>query len=206
MTHPDDVPGAHVSQRWAQWRQDVSLAEYHARWEQMEASGTNSHGEADFISGYSPEVVLDAGCGMGRVAIELSRRGFAVDGVDLDDDLLAYARDAAPNLTWIHGSLSEVVLPRSYDLIAMPGNVMIFCSVADRAPIVSNLAGHLSHGGLLVAGFSLDDPAKVAEALTLDEYDACCTAAGLELHERFATWDRQPYTGGNYAVSVHRLP
>ena len=84
MTHPDDVPGAHVSQRWAQWRQDVSLAEYHARWEQMEASGTNSHGEADFISGYSPEVVLDAGCGAGRNLVYLLRRGFDVWGTDAD--------------------------------------------------------------------------------------------------------------------------
>jgi len=28
------------------------------------------------------------------------------------------------------------------------------------------------------------------------------TASGLTLLERFASWDRDPYTGGEYAVSV----
>ena len=29
-------------------------------------------------------------------------------------------------------------------------------------------------------------------------------AAGLALAERWSTWDREPYEGGGYAVSVHR--
>ena len=141
---------------------------------------------------------------MGRVAIELARRGFDVDGTDLDDDLLDFARRDAPYLTWVSGSLADVALPRSYDLIAMPGNVMIFCRVADRGPIVQHLAAHLNPGGLLVAGFSLDDPSVRFDALTLAEYDQCASAAGLTLADRFSTWDRAPYDGGNYAVSVHR--
>ena len=148
--------------------------------------------------------VLDFGCGMGRVAIELARRGFDVDGTDLDEDLLEFARRDAPHLAWVSGSLVDVALPRSYDLIAMPGNVMIFCRVADREPIVRNLAAHLNPGGLLVAGFSLDDLSVRSDALTLAEYDQCAAAAGLMLADRFSTWDRAPYEGGNYAVSVHR--
>ncbi len=31
-------------------------------------------------------------------------------------------------------------------------------------------------------------------------------AAGLEPLDRWATWDRQPFSGGDYAVSVHRRP
>ena len=198
-------PGAHVSDRWAQWRRDITLDEYHARFTKVQESGRNSHGEADFIESYRPSSVLDAGCGMGRVAIELARRGFDVDGTDLDDDLLDFARRDAPHLTWVSGSLVDVALPRSYDLIAMPGNVMIFCRVADRAPIVQHLAAHLNPGGLLVAGFSLDDPSVRSDALTLAEYDQCAAAARLTLADRFSTWDRAPYDGGNYAVSVHRI-
>lgn len=198
-------PGAQVSDRWVQWRRDVSLDDYHARFAKVQASGRNSHGEADFIEAYRPGSVLDAGCGMGRVAIELARRGFDVDGTDLDDDLLDYARRDAPHLTWVSGSLVDVALPRRYDLIAMPGNVMIFCRVDDRAPIVRHLAAHLESGGLLVAGFSLDDPSVRPDALTLREYDEYANAVGLALSERFSTWERAPYEGGNYAVSVHRL-
>jgi SAM-dependent methyltransferase len=195
--------GGHVSERWAQWRRDIPLDEFHRRWERMEAEGKAPHGEADFITGYAPASVLDAGCGMGRVAIELGRRGVDVDGTDLDDDLLAYARHDAPHLTWVHGDLVTVQLPRRYDLVAMPGNVMIFCRADDRAPIVANMARHLLPGGRLVAGFSLD---RRPDGLTLAEYDAACTAAGLALVERFATWERAPYDDGDYALSVHQAP
>ncbi|MEA2717442.1 MAG: hypothetical protein QOI99_1759, partial [Actinomycetota bacterium] len=38
----------------------------------------------------------------------------------------------------------------------------------------------------------------------LATYDDHCRAAGLDLDQRWATWDRQPFRGGDYAVSVHR--
>lgn len=195
-------PGEHVSDRWAQWRRQISLPDYQARFEQMEAEGKATHGEADFIDGFRPASVLDAGCGMGRVAIELHQRGYDVEGVDLDVDLLEYARRGAPHLAWHHADLAALALGRRFALVAMPGNVMIFCRAQDRCPIVATLAAHLEPGGLLVAGFSLE---RRDDALTLPEYDACCAAAGLELVERFATWDRDPYAGGDYALSVHRL-
>lgn len=195
-------PGGHVSDRWAQWRRDIPLDAYHERFAQMEAEGRSSHGEADFIDAFRPASVLDAGCGMGRVAIELHQRGYDVEGVDLDDELLAYARRDAPQVPWHHADLASVALGRRFGLVAMPGNVMIFCRVEDRCPIVAALAAHLEPGGLLVAGFSLE---RRSDALTLAEYDACCASAGLSLVERLASWDRAPYAGGDYAVSVHRL-
>jgi len=201
-TDPLD-PGGHVSERWAQWRRDIPLHEFHRRWERLEAEGTAPHGEADFIAALAPSTVLDAGCGMGRVAIELARRGVDVDGTDLDTDLLAYAQHDAPHLTWVHGDLATVQMPRRYDVVAMPGNVMIFCRDTDRAPIVANMARHLLPGGRLVAGFSLD---RRPGALTLAEYDQACAAVGLVLVERYSTWERAPYADGDYALSVHQLP
>jgi len=44
-------------------------ARYAQRFADLEASGTNVHGEADFVASYAPSSVLDAGCGTGRVAI-----------------------------------------------------------------------------------------------------------------------------------------
>lgn len=193
-------PGRHVSDRWAAWRRDVDLAEYHVRWRRMEDEGRSTHGEADLIESLQPSSVLDAGCGMGRVAIELARRGVHVEGVDLDADLLAYAQADAPHLRWHHGDLATVDVGRAFDVVAMPGNVMIFCRPDDRSTIVANMARHVEQGGLLVAGFSLD---RRRDALTLDEYDRHCGASGLELLHRFATWDRAPYEGGDYAVSLH---
>lgn len=193
-------PGRHVSDRWAAWRRDVDLDEYHGRWRRLEASGVSSHGEADLIESLRPASVLDAGCGMGRVAIELARRGLHVEGIDLDADLLAYAQADAPHVRWHVGDLASCDLARTFDVVAMPGNVMLFCRVDQRADVVANMARHLAPGGSLVAGFSLE---RRRDAVTLDEYDALCAASGLVVRDRFATWDGDAYSGGDYAVSVH---
>ncbi|MEQ1873007.1 MAG: methyltransferase domain-containing protein [Ilumatobacteraceae bacterium] len=195
------MTGARVSDAWDEWRARVNLDEYHVRWQQMEQRGEASHGEADFIESLHPTSVLDAGCGMGRVAIELHRRGIDVEGADLDNDLLAYARTDAPHITWHFADLATASLGRTYQLIAMPGNVMLFCRAEARTKIVANLASHLSDYGLLVAGFSLRTD---AEALTLNDYDAACAAVDLELVDRYATWERAPFEGSDYAVSVHK--
>lgn len=195
------MTGEHVSDRWAKWREEIDLTEYHSRWQRMEAEGTAAHGEADLIAGRKPTSVLDAGCGMGRVAIELARRGLDVEGVDLDEDLLAYARRDAPHLAWYHDDLATMTLPRRYSLVAMPGNVMLFCKRGVRAAVVANLAAHLQPAGELVAGFSLE---LRPDAITLAEYDNAAAEAGLELVDRFATWEAAPFDGGRYAVSIHR--
>jgi SAM-dependent methyltransferase len=198
MSH-DDAHG--VSEQWSRWRNETDLDEYYSRWRRLEATGQSAHGEADFIESLRPRTVLDAGCGMGRVAIELARRGIDVVGVDLDDDLLAYARRSHPSIQWLLDDLATMDLGRCFDVVAMPGNVMIFCRPGDRAAIICNAAAHLEPDGLLVAGFQLGNS---DEALGIEEYDRLCSATGLERVERWATWDREPYRGGAYAVSVHR--
>ena len=174
---------------------------YDQRWEQMATEGASVHGEADFVHGLGPRSVLDAGCGTGRVAVELARRGVDVVGVDLDPSMLAVARDKAGGLTWREGDLATVDVGRSFDVVVMAGNVMIYLAAGTEAAVVANLARHLRPGGALVAGFSLQ-PGR----LDLAAYDAYAAAAGLLPDGRWATWDRQPFTGGDYAVSVHRAP
>lgn len=191
-----DAPGAHVSPQWAQWRARIDLDEYEARFAHDAA-----HGEADLIASFTPASVLDAGCGTGRVGIELHRRGIEVVGVDLDDDLLALARAKEPGASWVHADLATVDLGRSFDVVALPGNVMLFCAHDARVHVVARCAAHVAGDGRLVAGFGLSGEPG---AITLDEYDDACRTAGLTLDERWATWDRDPYLRGVYAVSVHR--
>ncbi|MER6980202.1 hypothetical protein ABT317_25325, partial [Streptomyces carpinensis] len=81
----------------------------------------------------------------------------------------------------------------------------VIASVVPEAAVVGRLAAVLRPGGLLVAGFGLDEAhLPVPPGITLEEYDDCCAAAGLNFVDRFATWDADPYEGGGYAVSVHR--
>ena len=78
-------------------------AAYDRRFEDLAAGGMDVHGEAALVDSYRPDAVLDAGCGTGRVAIELSRRGYPVVGVDVDPVMLEAAHAKAPDLTWVRG-------------------------------------------------------------------------------------------------------
>ena len=179
-------------------------ATYDDAWGELAAKGENVHGEADLVewlclSGPRRRTsVLDAGCGTGRVAAELARRGLDTVGVDLDPAMLERARSRVPGLEWVLGDIAEVDLGRRFDVVVMAGNVMIFLEPGTEDRVVANLARHLSPGGVLVAGFELQ-PGR----LDLATYDAHAGAAGLSLSARWATWDRQPFAGGTYAVSAH---
>jgi SAM-dependent methyltransferase len=170
--------------------------EYQARFDRLAASGTDVHGEATFVRRFAPSSVLDAGCGTGRVAIELARHRIDVVGVDVDASMLATARQLAPALDWVEADLATLDLGRTFDVVVLAGNVLLFTAPGTERSAVAGCARHAS--GVLVAGFQLD------RGYTLDRYDEDCAAAGLELVERFATWDGAPFDGGGYAVSVHR--
>ncbi|SER18617.1 Methyltransferase domain-containing protein [Lentzea xinjiangensis] len=170
-------------------------AEYQRRFDSLAESGVDVHGEAAFVRAFEPKTALDAGCGTGRVAIELARHGVEVVGADLDESMLAHARARAPHLTWVRSDLAALDLGRTFDVVVMAGNVPLFTAPGTQGDLVAGVARHV--GGVLVAGFSLD------RGYTADEYDEHCALAGLRLVERFATWDRQPFRHGDYAVSVH---
>jgi SAM-dependent methyltransferase len=190
MVLPDD---------WSRWRDQVDLDSYDARWARMAEAGQNPHGEADLVCGYRPSTVLDGGCGTGRVGIELARRGVAVVGVDADPDMVGAARAKAPELEWVAVDLADLDRPERFDVVVLAGNVVPYVAAARRAAAVAACARHLAPGGRLISGFQLQGGWP-----TLAEYDGWCAAAGLDPEERWATWDREPYADGSYAVSVHR--
>ncbi|MET0490308.1 MAG: class I SAM-dependent methyltransferase [Acidimicrobiales bacterium] len=173
--------------------------EYQARFDALAASGVEVHGEADFVEAYAPASVLDAGCGTGRVGIELARRGIEVVGVDVDASMLATARRTAPELTWVQSDLTVLALGRTFAVVLLAGNVPLFTPPGTQPALVTRSAAHVAPNGHLVAGFSLN------RGYGLDRWDRDCAAAGLVLVDRFATWSRDPFAGGDYAVSVHAL-
>jgi SAM-dependent methyltransferase len=182
---------------WTQWRAKIDLDEYDARWARLAAEGGNPHGEVDLVMRFAPTSVLDAGCGTGRVGIELAARGVDVVGVDLDDDLLSRARAKAPHVEWVHGDLAELDLGRVFDLVVLAGNVIPYVAADARAQAVAGAARHARAGGRVIAGFTLR-----AGWPTLADYDEWSEAAGLEAEARFATWDGARYDGGDYAVTI----
>jgi SAM-dependent methyltransferase len=190
-----------VRDRWQE--SDVPRgAAYDRRFEDLAATGMDMHGEAALVDSYGPGSVLDAGCGTGRVAIELSRRGHPVVGVDVDEAMIETARVKAPGLAWVHGDLADprLDLGRTFDVVVMAGNVLIFVPSGSEQQVIANAARWLHPGGLLVTGYSLQpdgfDPRR---------HDALAARSGLQLQGRWSTWDRLPFSARDrYAVAVHR--
>jgi 2-polyprenyl-3-methyl-5-hydroxy-6-metoxy-1,4-benzoquinol methylase len=189
--------------RW----QDTSLPrgdDYDDRWRKLAAAGRSIHGEADLVESLLRDSgatrVLDAGCGTGRVAIELAHRGFSVVGIDSDAAMLHTARAKAPELTWVHADLVEMDshVGAEFDVVLAAGNVMIFLAPGSERSVVDQLAARLAPNRMLVSGFQLN-----TGRMTLERYDEYAASAGLELVHRWSTWDRKPFDGDDYAVSAH---
>jgi SAM-dependent methyltransferase len=179
--------------------------DYDRRFEALAAQGRPMHGEADLVTSYGPGSVLDAGCGTGRVAIELHRRGHDVMGVDQDPSMLAVARQKAPDLAWVQGDLADpelaAAIDRRFDVVVLAGNVLLFVVPGTEGAVVANTARLVTEGGLFIAGYSLRPG-----GFDLAAHDELTAGAGLVLRDRWSTWDRDPFTAGpdaDYAVSVH---
>ncbi|MCB8961702.1 MAG: class I SAM-dependent methyltransferase [Ardenticatenales bacterium] len=189
-------------------------AEYDAPYEKRAQSGIDIHGEANLVMALLAEYgrrdarkphVLDAGCGTGRIAIELARRGCQTVGVDLDEVMLAQARQKAPELRWLNADLVTVTLNNRFDLILMAGNVMIYLTPNTEAAVLANMASHLKPGGLLLAAFELTPTDWTARAQSA--YTELTAAAGLQPLASWSTWEQAPWQpGANYLVALHQRP
>lgn len=174
---------------------------YQRRLDAAAAEG-DPHGEVAFVERYQPTTVLDAGCGTGRVAIELARRGVEVVGVDVSASMLATAQRLAPELAWVHADLAdhELDLDRRFDAVVLAGNVPLFTPPGTTAALLAGCARHLEADGVMVTGFQL------GRSYDLATFDTEAADAGLTVVERYATWDRDPFAAtADYAVTVHRL-
>lgn len=175
-------------------------AAYQRHIDELAAKRDDVHGEADLVERYAPASVLDAGCGTGRVAVELARRGVEVVGVDADVSMLEVARVMGPDLGWVWADLAVLDLGRTFDVVLLAGNVPLYTRAGTTEALIAGCTRHLAADGRLIAGFSL------GAGYGLDQYDAEAGGAGLTLVDRWATWDRDPFHAeGPYAVSVHRL-
>ena len=65
--------------------------------------------------------ILDVGCGTGRHAVELARKGFAVTGIDLSSGMVTQARDKARvakvEIEWVQADASTFSLDKRFDAV-----------------------------------------------------------------------------------------
>src|SRR4030042_2500397 len=102
---------------WTMSVQDMSWVEHTSR-------------EVDFVIEAlelgGRERILDLACGFGRHALELSRRGYPVVGVDITEKYIAEARKQAENnhldAQFIHADLREVWYEEEFDVVLNLGD------------------------------------------------------------------------------------
>lgn len=64
------------------------------------------------------EAVLDVACGTGNAALRAAGLGAQVTGLDLTPELLAQAREDAPDLTWVEGDAQDLPFEdASFDVV-----------------------------------------------------------------------------------------
>ena len=174
---------------------------YQARFDALAATGVDVHGEATLVRGFNPSSVLDAGCGTGRIAIELDRHGIDVVGVDIDASMLDQARQRSPGLVFLQADLADLALDRTFDVVLLAGNVPLFCAVERREDLIRSCARLVTQGGVMIIGFQLH------RGFDLDVLDSVAAQAHLTPVERWSTWTRDAFQAtSDYAVSIFERP
>lgn len=205
------MPDVTPRPRWFdQWSPAQRVA-YTRRFVDLAAQGHDVDGEARFVDALAPRdaTILDAGCGVGRVAAALAAAGHRPAGIDCDPTLIEAGRELYPGLPLVvldltqvaAGSLAEEGLPTAYDVIVSAGNVLHFCAAGTEALIVERLAAVLKPGGRAIFGF------HTSGDYTHDRLDEDAARVGWRRDHRFATWDLDPHhADADWSVSVYRSP
>ena len=191
--------------RWFSETEEGHSQEYAASLHQMALDGQDLEGEARLLDAIiAPgSRVLDAGCGQGRIAAALHRRGHVVIGVDIDPVLVSEARKVNPGPTYLLADLSSLDLESHghadpMDAVVCAGNVITFVAPGSEVATLRSLRRHLAPGGICVVGFQV-------ERYALADFDRDLAEAGFVLEQRFATWDLRPWSANaDFAVSFLR--
>lgn len=209
--HASHRPPQHPATRWETEMTGEAWDGYVARFDAAADAGDDLEGEARFVDALAPRraAVLDGGAGTGRVAAALTRMGHRALGVDRDAGLVAHARRRYPGVPYLAADLLDldpVVLADEgfgdpFDVVALPGNVLVFVAPGTERDVLAVAHGLLAPGGRLVCGFATDRPYDVAAL------DADLAATGFVLEHRFATWHLDPWhDGADWQVTVARRP
>jgi len=162
----------------------------------------------------SASSLLDVACGTG-IHLSHFRNAFAdIAGVDLSEAMLARARDRLPGVALHHADMLDFDLGRSFDVVTcLFSSIGYFIDVDDFRSAISNMARHVSPGGVLIVEPWLHPDHWVVPHLVAEAANAPGISVGrvstngqrghvatFDLHWTIATAD-----GVEYIVEPHEL-
>jgi SAM-dependent methyltransferase len=96
--------------------------------------------------------MLDVACGTGR-HVPYLRDVFAYEGLDLDPQMLAIARERNPGIAFHQGDMVNFDLGRQFDVVTCLFSSIAYARVAAKLEqAVATMARHLLPGGVLYVG------------------------------------------------------
>jgi len=130
---------------------DKSAAYYDAlySWKDYEAEVAKLQ---DLIQRHSlgASTLLDVACGTGK-HLELLRRSFGVEGVDLDPELLRIAAERNPGVPLHRGDMMSLDLGRTFDVVTCLFSSVAYMQTPDRLNLaIQHMAAHVAAGGVLM--------------------------------------------------------
>jgi ubiquinone/menaquinone biosynthesis C-methylase UbiE len=169
----------------------------------------NTDAEVDFIERELKDAeawILDVGCGTGRHALELARRGFDIVGLDLSESMVAQGRDRAReeelDVSFVVADARALPFAEAFRaaLILCEGGFSLLESDAGDRAIIENVARVLKPGGRLLmtaphAAFIIVHPseegafdlATLRETFQIEAVDEAGGTMELEGSQRYYT-------------------
>lgn len=116
--------------------------------------------------------ILDFGCGRGRHTIELARKGYQVEGVDLSERAIKTAKQKAEDekLDRVHFRVGDIrdPLPQTFDIILNLFTTFgYFLDDAENTQVLDSVEQMLNEGGTFVLDYL--NPARVKQTLVPED-------------------------------------
>lgn len=106
----------------------------------------------ELIQQHAPRAgtLLDVGCGTGK-HLEHLRSHYEVEGMDLNPDLLAVARERCPGIALHLGDMVDFHIDHTFDVVTCLFSAIAYVKTVEAMQrAVATMASHLSPGGLLI--------------------------------------------------------
>jgi len=160
-----------------------------------------------------PKLVLELGCGTGRVALQLARIGHSVIGLDLAETMLRQARakagrlsaDAARRVQFLHQDMLKLDLPLSFHAVISPFYTFNHLATrSERLQCLRVIASHLRPGGEAVIHCIPENRLNVERSRALPRNAITIGFADSERTLQMTWEDRSVDRGRSYVRQVIR--
>jgi ubiquinone/menaquinone biosynthesis C-methylase UbiE len=117
------------------------------------------------------KTLLDVACGTGKHLVHLSGQ-FECEGVDLDTEMLAIAKDRVTDVPTHTGDMGDFALGNQFDVVTCLFSSIGYMKTVERMEqATANMAAHLNQGGMLLVEPWLTPEAWLVGKVHADKYE-----------------------------------